>query len=686
MQVIRNAIAEGSCLLNLRAQSMREILKAAVEHLVQTGRLPEESKAPVLEGLISRERVVPSAIGHSCAIPHLYTDGVPEPTLVFIRLKRPINLAAPDRVATRFVFLLLGPEKRASEHLDTISSIARLMSDDDFHYDAVAANSHQEIVESLRQYVLRSEAQLADKPRTESPSLAGAHGMFTGLVQDFRRRLAVYASDFRDGIDGKSLASVLFLFFACLAPAITFGGIMGDATGGAIGTVEMLVATGICGIFYAMTAGQPLIILGGIGPLLIFTMILYRLCDGFGLSEHFLTVYAWTGLWTGLFLVILSVTNSSNLMKYFTRFTDEIFSSLMSLIFIYEAIRALINVFGDSFAKNQAHDRAFLTLILAMGTFYVATSLSHMRSSHYLHSRAREFLADFGPSIALVMMSYVAWLLRDKVIVDGLNVGSGLGTTSGRAWMVDLWAAPVWVCFASAAPAVLAGLLIYLSQNITARLVNSPDNRLKKGEAYHLDLFVVGLLVGGCSLFGLPWLVAATVRSLAHVRALASVEEIPSGTGTMQERITHVSENRVTGLVIHVLILASLLVLPLMKLVPMGTLYGIFLFMGVVSLAGNQFIERIGLLFREPALYPAAHYIRRVPVRTIHVFTAIQTGAMIVLCMINLSQWEGVRILFPVFIALLVPLRWMMDRMFSREHLQALDADEVPESEQTHWL
>ena len=36
--------------------------------------------------------------------------------------------------------------------------------------------------------------------------------------------------------------------------------------------------------------------------------------------------------------------------------------------------------------------------------------------------------------------------------------------------------------------------------------------------ASNLDLAIVGLLVGLCSMLGLPWLVAATVRSLNHVR------------------------------------------------------------------------------------------------------------------------------------------------------------------------
>ena len=55
----------------------------------------------------------------------------------------------------------------------------------------------------------------------------------------------------------------------------------------------------------------------------------------------FLPIYAWVGLWTGLF-VVLRRHDASCLMRYFTRFTDEIFAALISLIFIYEALTALV--------------------------------------------------------------------------------------------------------------------------------------------------------------------------------------------------------------------------------------------------------------------------------------------------------------------------------------------------------
>jgi hypothetical protein len=410
----------------------------------------------------------------------------------------------------------------------------------------------------------------------------------------------------------------------------------------------------------------------------VFTAILYQLCAALGIA--FLPAYAWVGLWTMLFVILLAVTDASCLMRYFTRFTDETFSALISLIFIYQAVLALVGIFGD-LDSGLSHDTALLSLLLALGTFYIAMSLSRFRRSSYLLPWMREFLADFGPTIAIAAMTLVSILLQE-VTLDFLPAPAEFGTTLGRPWSVNLGGVPNWVRFAAAGPAVLVALLVYLDSNITARLVNSPDHKLRKGEAYHLDLLVVGGLVGACSLFGLPWLVAATVRSLNHVRSLATCEEAVLPSGESKERVIHVRETRVTSLAIHLLIGMSLLLLPWLKMIPMAVLFGLFLFMGVVSMAGNQFFERLSLWLKDPQLYPSTHYIRRVPIWTIHKFTFLQAACLALLWVVKGSR---LGILFPLFIALLVPVRLLAGRYFSEKHLAALDADEEPEEEVTSW-
>ena len=105
------------------------------------------------------------------------------------------------------------------------------------------------------------------------------------MVDDIRRRLPFYADDFRQGLNLKAVATTIFLFFACFTAAVTFGALMSAETGGAITTVDMLLATALCGVVYALAAGQPLIILGGTGPLLIFTALLYQ-DDGIRVFEN----------------------------------------------------------------------------------------------------------------------------------------------------------------------------------------------------------------------------------------------------------------------------------------------------------------------------------------------------------------------------------------------------------------
>ena len=70
----------------------------------------------------------------------------------------------------------------------------------------------------------------------------------------------------------------------------------------------------------------------------------------------------------------------------------------------------------------------------------------------------------------------------------------------------------------AAIPAVFLATLFFLDQNITVRTVNSPQNKLKKGAAYHLDLFALASITLASSLLGLPWMCSATVQSLNHVR------------------------------------------------------------------------------------------------------------------------------------------------------------------------
>ena len=672
-----------TCLLDLTAKGIEDLIPQVIDRMIGSSLLPAEERDSVIEVFLERERLVSTAIGNAVAVPHCYLESLSEPQIVFVRLKHGINLGAPDGTPTQYFFFLLGPTGRAAEHLDTLALIARVMSDGEFRYELGEARDPSALLHALAHTLARTgRPSEADVPH--GAEMAPASGLGDGIRQDLRRRLPHYKADFLEGLHPKSISSTLFLLFACLAPAITFGGIMAERTGNHIGAVEMIAASAFCGVIYALFSGQPLIILGGTGPLLVFTMILYDICRHKNVDIPFLPTYAWVGVWTAISLLILSLTNASNLMRYFTRFTDEIFAALISIIFIHSAVDALVAIVVSVYSEeSRDHDAALVPLLLAMGTFYLASNMTAFRRSRYLHPKIREFFADFGPSISMgIMLAIAVFWFHDVEYGKLVAPDSFRPTLEGRPWLVNLFDAPVIVWFASIVPALLVTVLVYMDQNITARLVNSPDHKLTKGEAYHFDLGLLAFLIGACSLFGLPWLVAATVRSLNHVRSLATLEEVVSSGGETRERIIHVRENRLTGFAIHLLIGCSLLLLPYLNEIPLAILYGLFLFMGIVSMKGNQLFERLSLWIMDTSLYPRNHYTQRVPRWTMHVFTLIQLVCLSILMIVKVS---AVGILFPLFIALLVPVRLLLNRYFAEEHLQALDADEIPEDEEDQW-
>ena len=67
-----------------------------------------------------------------------------------------------------------------------------------------------------------SEATPDDDPLLRTGSVFG------GLVRDVKRRYPHYPSDLRDALHSQCVAAVLFIYFAALSPAITFGGLLGE--------------------------------------------------------------------------------------------------------------------------------------------------------------------------------------------------------------------------------------------------------------------------------------------------------------------------------------------------------------------------------------------------------------------------------------------------------------------------
>uniref|UniRef100_A0A670IQ81 Electrogenic sodium bicarbonate cotransporter 1 n=1 Tax=Podarcis muralis TaxID=64176 RepID=A0A670IQ81_PODMU len=249
-------------------------------------------------------------------------------------------------------------------------------------------------------------------------------------------------------------------------------------------------------------------------------------------------------------------------------------------------------------------------------------------------------------------------------------------TSPHRGWIIPPFGEnPWWVYLAAAIPALLVTILIFMDQQITAVIVNRKEHKLKKGAGYHLDLFLVAVLMIICSFMGLPWYVAATVISIAHIDSL-KMETETSAPGE-QPKFLGVREQRVTGVIVFILTGISVFMAPILKFIPMPVLYGVFLYMGVASLNGVQFMDRLKLLLMPLKHQPDFIYLRHVPLRRVHLFTFLQ---VVCLALLWILKSTVAAIIFPVMILALVAVRKAMDYLFSQHDLSFLD-DVIPEKD-----
>ncbi len=116
-------------LLNLDVSSKKRAFE-------QAGLLFENNcsiaRSTVSENLFARERLGSTGLGHGVAVPHGRIKGLKNPIAAFVRLAEAIPFESPDGMPVDLLIFLLMPDNVTQQHLEILSEIAEMLSDDDF--------------------------------------------------------------------------------------------------------------------------------------------------------------------------------------------------------------------------------------------------------------------------------------------------------------------------------------------------------------------------------------------------------------------------------------------------------------------------------------------------------------------------------------------------------------------------
>ncbi|GLT83794.1 hypothetical protein SLE2022_020650 [Rubroshorea leprosula] len=600
---------------------------------------------------------------------------------------------------------------------------------------------------------------------------------FRGIKNDLKGRLLCYKQDWIGGFQAgvRILAPTTYIFFASAIPVISFGEQLERNTGGTLTAVQTLVSTALCGIFHSILGGQPLLILGVAEPtVLMYTFMFdfakYRKDLG---QKLFLAWMGWVCVWTALLLFLLAILGACSIINRFTRLAGELFGLLIAMLFMQQAIRGIVEEFSNPQRENSNQTalepswrfgNGMFALVLSFGLLFTALKSRKARSWRYGTGWLRGLIADYGVPLMVLLWTAVSYIPAHDVprgIPRRLFSPNPWSPGAYSNWTVVnemLYVPPLYIVGAFI-PATMIAVLYYFDHSVASQLAQQKEFNLEKPASYHHDLLLLGFLVIGCGLIGIPPSNGVIPQSPMHTKSLATLKhqllrnklvstarksmskksnlsqlyrnmqeaynkmqtplayQIPSALGLKELKEStiqlasstgyidspvdetifdvhkdiddllpvEVKEQRLSNLLQALMVGGCVAAMPLLRKIPTSVLWGYFAFMAIESLPGNQFWERILLLFTAPSrrykVLEECHatFIEAVPFKTIAIFTVFQTVYLLVCFGITWIPLVGV--LFPLLIMLLVPVRqYFLPKFFKGAHLQDLDAAEYEET------
>lgn len=110
------------------------------------------SRALVTDSLFARERLGSTGLGHGVAIPHGRIKGLKSPMAAVFLLGQAIGFDAPDEQPVSLLIFLLVPEAATQKHLEILSEIAELLSDNGLRESIKTSSSSEELHRLIAQW------------------------------------------------------------------------------------------------------------------------------------------------------------------------------------------------------------------------------------------------------------------------------------------------------------------------------------------------------------------------------------------------------------------------------------------------------------------------------------------------------------------------------------------------------
>lgn len=654
--------------------------------------------------------------------------------LILIRFVEatPLRTVSGDFVPIKMICFFIGPDREGIDYLKLGNTFCSALSTLPFQQAVLTAKTTKSLVAAVDDYLLGSVVigptiintrtliptreirhQINNRPKeiskqemtqkvhpeekveqkTDPPKPYG----FGKVVSEVKERFSIHSSDYTDAFKNlfKVIVCAITMIFTHMGPTITFGGLMEEYTKKNMGMTETIWSQSFMGSLYSFVSTQPLMMIGPTGPLLIFEHALISFCES--MQVPYEDVRVMTGIFMFLLCLVTVFFHLTGLATKITRFTDENFSTVISIVFLMEVGKFLAKVLGQNPVRSlegTLHTDCITELVVNNGTkkelcllaqdepntflassvilftvFSTASLCTYLSRRRSLYRQLRSVLNNFKLAWAILVGYTVYYFCFSHLYIPLVDIPSDPSfiNPSRTNWIIIPQTYDTNTALVAFASASLLYILIFVETQITLIILSKSEFGLKKPTGLNWDLLLISFFVMVCSLLGLPWVCPGAVQSIVHVSALTSWKKTAPGE---RPQIENVCEQRVSGLTTY-FALGVLSKYGSLLRIPKPCLYGVFLFLAVHNFINLQLWNRIKLMFVSPKHYPKKLYTQVSPVK-MHIFTIIQIACVAAVILVKMNHYLSA--IFPLVLLLIIFGRQnVLPYLFSGEELEKLD-------------
>ena len=146
--------------------------------------------------------------------------------------------------------------------------------------------------------------------------------------------------------------------------------------------------------------------------------------------NHALTPFSWA---MGMHW-FLAICNSSNGLRYVTRFSCDTFGFYVALIYLQKGVQVLTRQFSFGSAA------AYLSIMVSLLVLMTAWACDIVGGSQLFHRYVRKLIEDYGTPLTIIFFTgFVHIGHMGSIELEKLPTSASYQPTANRDWLVNFW-------------------------------------------------------------------------------------------------------------------------------------------------------------------------------------------------------------------------------------------------------